>query len=109
MHGWSSETVEILGIWELDADHDVSVCVPGRVSPSPSQESLNSSKSDTDAGVGTQGVGRRRDGLVCNARSSLMLYSNIKEFLACVFLSNCHINRCLQSNILRGASREAHH
>lgn len=78
MHGWSSETVKILGIWKLDVDHGVSVCVPGRVSPSPSQESLNSSKSDTDAGVGTQGIQRGRAGgsaLVCNARSSL-LYPN---------------------------------
>lgn len=76
MHAWSSETAEILAIWELDVDHGVSVCVPGRVSPSPSQESLNSSKSDTDAGVGTRGIGRGRDGLVRNARSSLLLCPN---------------------------------
>lgn len=40
------------------------------------------------------------------------IQTQFKEFLACVFLSNCHINRCLQSNTLipctRGA-KEAHH
>lgn len=38
---------------ELNADYGASAFVLGRVSPSPSQESLNSSKSDTDAGVCT--------------------------------------------------------
>lgn len=51
MHPWSSKPLEIVGFWELKVDHVFSACVLGRVSPSPSQESLNSSKSDNDAGV----------------------------------------------------------
>ena len=76
MHCYSSKTQEILVAWELRVDHGVSACVLGRVSPSPSQESLNSSKSDTDAGVCTLGMGRGRGGgvtLFCNARFSVLL------------------------------------
>lgn len=58
----NSKMLEILVIWELRVDHGVSACVLGRVSPSPSQESLNSSKSDTDAGVCILGIGSGRGG-----------------------------------------------
>lgn len=60
MHHQSSETLANLVIWECRVDHGVSACIVGRVSPSPSQESLNSSKSDTDAGVRTLGVAGKR-------------------------------------------------
>ena len=92
MHRWSSKTLEILVICELRADHGVSACVLGRVSPSPSQESLNSSKSDTDAGVCTLDIGRGTGEEVRGSHCSVMpdlhccfIQRHIKEFLACVF------------------------
>lgn len=54
--------LEILLFGNLRVDHGVSACVLGRVSPSPSQESLNSSKSDTDAGVCIVVIGSGRGG-----------------------------------------------